>query len=205
MKIDVSFVKDLPVWLKTTLVVLILTVVTVGFFAVARISNTDAELCRSCHPVIHRQWAQSKVHPQTVTCYECHSRHRGAFPAADDTLFNHYRSLVIPEKFRADQERIVANCIRCHADIPEQLDKQKKTKIVKISHKKHFKGEKVKIDSCLTCHYSVTHDKYSVETNRPRMHGCFTGDCHVKDRRDERCDLCHYVKLTDSPEKMLAE
>ncbi|MBN2333097.1 MAG: hypothetical protein JXO49_03205 [Deltaproteobacteria bacterium] len=196
MKIDFSFFKFLPTWLKTSLVLAVLMVGVVVFFAISRVSNTHESLCQSCHPVIYRQWHEAKFHPQTVTCYECHSQHRGAFPAPDDTLFNHYRSLVIPEKFLASQQRIHDNCLRCHAEIP-QLNEVKKTRIVKISHKKHFKGEKVKIDNCLACHVSVTHDKFSIETNRPRMHGCFTGECHLADRRDDKCELCHFVKLVD--------
>ena len=197
MKLDFSFFKYLPIWLKTSLVLLVLVGSTVGFFYIARISNTDETLCQSCHPVIYRQWHESKFHPQKVTCYECHSQHRGPFPESDDSMINHYRSLIIPEKFKANKQRLNENCLQCHGDIP-QLKEVKETKIVKISHKKHFKADKVKIDNCLVCHFSITHDKFSIETNRPRMHGCFAGDCHKADRKDDKCELCHFVKLVET-------
>lgn len=197
MKIDFSFFKYLPVWLKTTMVLLVAFTGVVVFFFYARVTNTDETLCLSCHPVIYRQWKESKFHPQTVRCYECHSQHLGAFPAAGESLYHHYLNVVIPEKFSADRKGINKNCLRCHEDVPN-LTEVKKTKIVKISHKKHFKGKKVKIDNCLVCHFSITHDKFSIETNRPRMQGCFTGDCHQADRKDDKCELCHFVKLVET-------
>jgi hypothetical protein len=30
------------------------------------------------------------------------------------------------------------------------------------------------------------------------MHGCFTGDCHKAERKDDKCDLCHFVKLVET-------
>ena len=197
MKIDFSFFKYLPAWLKTSLVLMVAVIGIVVFFVYARVTNTDETLCLSCHPVIYRQWKESKFHPQTVSCYECHSPHYGAFPEVGESLYHHYLSIVIPEKFHADHQTLNANCLRCHGDIP-QLKEVKKTRIVKISHKKHFKGEKVKIDNCLDCHFSISHDKFSIETNRPKMHGCFTGDCHKAERKDDKCDLCHFVKLVET-------
>ena len=197
MKIDFSFFKYLPVWLKTSMVLAVVFIGVVVFFVYARVTNTDETLCLSCHPVIYRQWKESKFHPQKVGCYQCHSPHKGAFPEQGESLYHHYLNVVIPEKFSADHKAINKNCIRCHEDIP-QLKEVKKTKIIKISHKKHFKGEKVKIDNCLVCHFSISHDKYSIETNRPRMQGCFAGECHQADRKDDKCELCHFVKLVET-------
>jgi len=198
MKLDLSFFKYLPVWLKTSLVLVAAVVGLVIFFVYARVTNTDDTLCASCHPVIYRQWAESKVHPQKVSCYECHSPHYEAFPeaGAKESLYHHYLSKIIPEKFHSSRTHINENCLRCHSDIP-QLQEVKKTRIIKISHKKHYKGEKVKIENCAVCHSSITHDKYSIETNRPRMQGCFLGECHVADKKEDRCELCHFVKLVE--------
>ncbi len=196
MKIDLSFVKNLPIWLKTSLLLVAAVLGVVIFFFYARVTNTDDTLCASCHPTIYRQWKESKFHPQTVSCYECHSPHYTAFPKVGESVYHHYLSIIIPEKFYAADSRINKNCLRCHADIPE-LKEVKKTRIIKISHKKHFKGEKVKIDNCIVCHISITHDKYSIETNRPRMQGCFLGECHVADKKEDRCELCHFIKLVE--------
>ncbi len=196
MKIDFSFIKHLPVWLKTILLLISAVLGLVIFFVYARVTNTDETLCLSCHPTIYRQWHESKFHPQSVSCYECHSPHLEAFPEKGESFYHHYLSIIIPEKFHADRDSINANCLRCHADIPK-LEKVKKTRIVKISHKKHFKGEKVKIDNCVVCHYSISHDKFSIETNRPRMHGCFLGECHQAEKKEERCEICHFVKLVE--------
>ena len=201
MKIDLSFFKHLPIWLKTSLLLVSAVLGLIIFFFYARVTNTHETLCASCHPTIYRQWEESKFHPQTVSCYECHSPHYEAFPDAGEPLYHHYLSKVIPEKFYAGHTQLNENCLRCHADIPE-LKEVKKTRIVKISHKKHFKSEKVKIDNCVVCHVSIAHDKYSIETNRPRMQGCFLGECHVADKKEDRCELCHFVRLVEK-EKVL--
>jgi hypothetical protein len=200
MKIDLSFYNDLPVWLKTSLIIGILVATVVGFFAVARYTDKDDGLCQGCHPVIHQMWEESHSHPaDQVTCYECHTKHLAAFPEDDTNLIIHYRDKIIPIHFKSGPEVLNANCLRCHPEIP-QLEEVKKTRIIKISHKKHFKGQKVKIDSCLVCHYAVAHDKYSIPTNRPRMQGCFAGDCHKAERNKDRCELCHFVKLVEKGE-----
>ncbi len=197
MKLDFSFFKYLPTWLKTTMVLLLAVIGIVVFFLYSRVTNTDETLCLSCHPVIYRQWHESKFHPQTVGCYQCHSPHYEAFPEPGESLYHHYLSIIIPEKFHADHQTLNANCLRCHEDIPRQKE-VKKTRIIKISHQKHFKGEKVKIDDCLVCHLAIAHDKYSIETNRPRMQGCFAGNCHKEEKmNDKKCDLCHFIKLVD--------
>ncbi len=200
MKIDLDFFNDLPVWLKTSLIIGVMVSVVVGFFAVARYTDKDDGLCQGCHPVIHQMWEESRSHPaDKVTCYECHTKHLKAFPEDDTNLIIHYRDKIIPIHFNSGPEVLNANCLRCHPEIPK-LEEVKKTRIIKISHAKHFKGKKVKIDSCLVCHYPVAHDKYSLPTNRPRMQGCFAGKCHLAERKKERCELCHFVKLVEKGE-----
>ena len=51
MKIDLSFFKYLPTWLKTTMVLAVVFIGVVVFFVYARVTNTDETLCLSCHPV----------------------------------------------------------------------------------------------------------------------------------------------------------
>jgi hypothetical protein len=199
MKFDFSFIKDLPTWLKTSLVLVAVVAGVIVFFVYARVTNTDDTLCNSCHPVIYQQWHESRFHPQSVSCYECHAKHLEAFPEPGESVYHHYLSKVIPEKFHSADSYINDNCLRCHGDIPKS-EEVKKTRIIKISHAKHFKGKKVKIDSCLVCHFTITHDKYSLPTNRPRMQGCFTGECHQAERNEKRCELCHFVKLVEKGE-----
>ncbi len=202
MKIDLGFIKDLPVWLKTSLIIGVLLSVVVGFFAIARYTDKDDGLCRGCHPTIHGMWQISKTHPaDKVTCYECHTKILEAFPESGTNPIVHYRDKIIPIHFNSGRKVLNDNCLRCHADIPE-LKEVKNTRIVKISHAKHFKAEKVKIDDCMVCHSALAHDKYSVATNRPRMQGCFLGECHVADKKEDRCELCHFVKLVEK-EKVL--
>ena len=202
MKIDFSFYKDLPVWLKSSLIIGVVLFVIVGFFGIARYTDKDDGLCQGCHPTVHALWKSSKTHPaDKVTCYECHTKEMGTFPDKDTNLIVHYRDKIIPVHFNSGREMLNNNCLRCHADIPK-LKEVKKTRIVKISHAKHYKAEKVKIDDCMVCHYAVAHDKYAIETNRPRMQGCFLGECHKEDTKKERCELCHFVKLVEK-EKVL--
>ena len=202
MKIDFNFIKDLPGWLKTSLVIGITISVLVGFFAFARYTDKDDALCRSCHPSIHEMWQTSKTHPSDkVTCYECHTKYIEAFPEAGESLYIHYRDKIIPENFNSGRKVLNGNCLRCHEDIPK-FKEVKNTRIVKISHEKHYKSEKVKIDDCMVCHNSLAHDKYAIETNRPRMQGCFLGECHKADIKEDRCELCHFVKLVEE-EKVL--
>ncbi len=202
MKIDFKFVSDLPVWLKTSIVIAIVLAILVVFFMFARYTDIDQGLCRPCHPTIHQMWESSNAHPAgKVSCHECHANHLDAFPEDDTNIFAHYRDKILPGHFYSSSKVINDNCIRCHADIPE-LKEVKNTRIVKISHAKHFKAEKVKIDDCLVCHQDLAHDRYSVATNRPRMQGCFLGECHVADKKEDRCELCHFVKLVDK-EKVL--
>ena len=167
MKIDFSFYKDLPVWLKTSLIIGVLLAVIVGFFSVARYTDKDDGLCRGCHPTIHGLWQASGSHPAAkVTCYECHTKKLGAFPEGGSNPLVHYRDMIIPVHFNSGREVLNANCLRCHPEIP-QMKEVKNTRIVKISHAKHYKAEKVKIDDCLVCHEALAHDKYSLPTNRP--------------------------------------
>ena len=56
MKIDFSFYKDLPVWLKSSLIIGVVVFVLVGFFAVSRYTDINDGLCRGCHPTIHAMW-----------------------------------------------------------------------------------------------------------------------------------------------------
>jgi hypothetical protein len=202
MKIDFSFYKDLPVWLKSSLIIGVVVSVVVGFFAIARYTDKDDGLCQGCHPTVHALWQNSKTHPAAkVTCYECHTKEMGTFPDKDTNPIVHYRDKIIPIYFNSGRQMLNDNCLRCHADIPK-LKEVKNTRIVKISHEKHYKSEKVKIDDCMVCHYAVAHDKFAIETNRPRMQGCFLGECHKADTKEDRCELCHFVKLVEK-EKVL--
>ncbi|HDS16167.1 MAG TPA: hypothetical protein ENN66_06075 [Proteobacteria bacterium] len=202
MKIDFSFYSDQPVWLKTSLIIGIVVSVIVGFFAIARYTDKDDGLCRSCHPTIHELWHSSQSHPAAkVTCYECHTKPLGAFPESGSNPIVHYRDKIIPVHYNSGRSVLNENCLRCHSEIPK-LQEVKSTRIVKISHAKHYKAEKVKIDDCMVCHYAVAHDKYAIATNRPRMQGCFLGECHQADTKADRCELCHFVKLVEK-EKVL--
>ncbi len=177
----------------------VLVLAGVGLFlAAARVINSTPGQCATCHPVLTAMWEESQGHPaDKVTCYQCHAQH-AKLPESLNVLA-YVRDTAIPEKYASAKERVEARCEGCHADI--RGAEKEKDRIIRINHKVHLTGTDAQGRplnlSCMDCHRSIAHDKAEVPTNRPRMYGCFTGDCHRKDRNKDNCKRCHYQKLTE--------
>jgi hypothetical protein len=81
-------------------------------------------------------------------------------------------------------------------------------KVVQVNHKLHLvsardgQGQPLGL-GCLSCHRNIAHDKAQVETNRPTMAGCFTAECHRRDRNKDNCRRCHYQQLTEPGQEVL--
>ncbi len=179
-----------------------LAVVALGGVAVflwgARVINSTPSQCATCHPVLTEMWRGSQGHPaDRVTCYQCHARHV-ELPASPN-LLGYVRDRIIPEKYAASDDRIESRCEGCHSGIRSATEERRK--VVRINHKVHLSGKDAQGKplnlGCLDCHRSIAHDKAEVPTNRPRMYGCFTGDCHRKDRNKDNCTRCHYQRLVE--------
>ncbi|MBI2843061.1 MAG: hypothetical protein HYX78_06640 [Armatimonadetes bacterium] len=133
--------------------------------------------CGNCHKKSHEPelWRQSEVHPNSVTCIDCHATSRG----------------FILRNFSAQPSRINPNCLRCHKleevkKIGSPGYKFKKNKSnVRIPHELHV--EQVGA-SCTDCHYNLVHDRREHKTNRPPMEGCLS-KCHASDAKN--CRKCH--------------
>lgn len=176
----------------------------VGFFLAARHLNTTPDQCATCHPVLTAMWERSQGHPaDEVTCYECHAQH-AELPDSPN-LFGYVRDQIIPEKYLSADERVEARCQSCH----EMRNAEKETeKIIRVNHKVHLvtgldgQGRPLEM-KCLDCHRNIAHDTAAIETYRPRMVGCFVGDCHQKDRNKDNCRRCHYQHLAEPGQPLL--
>jgi hypothetical protein len=171
----------------------------------ARWVNTSPNQCATCHPELTAMWKRSQGHPSDkVTCHECHAEHQQA--PVGPNLAAYARDTFIPEKYLSTDKRLEARCETCHKDM-RKTDKEKR-QIVKINHKVHLapltdtQGRVVTL-TCLSCHRNLAHDKAQIETNRPRMAGCFAGECHRKDRNKDNCLRCHYQQLVEPETKIL--
>ncbi len=171
-----------------------------AFVAGARWVNTSPSQCASCHPELTAMWKRSQAHPaDRVSCHGCHAQH-GELPESPNVLA-YVRDTLIPEKYLAADERIEPLCEGCHEGI--RAAETERDKIIKLNHKVHLAppADGQAPLGCLDCHRNIAHDKAQVETNRPTMAGCFTGDCHRKDRNKDNCRRCHYQHLAEpSPE-----
>lgn len=171
----------------------------VAFVLVAKTVNTHPSQCASCHPEMTALFKESKSHPaERVSCYECHAAHP-ELPEGFNIL-GYVRDLFIPEKYLSAKERLEGQCLTCHAGIPK-ADKER-AKLIKVNHKVHLEkelqmGEKKVRLGCVDCHSNVAHDRTAAPTNRPLMKGCFTADCHAKDRNKDSCQRCHYQVLAE--------
>jgi len=182
-----------------------------GFFAVvlaagvalfvlgARWVNTSPQQCATCHPELTAMWQRSQGHPEEkATCHDCHSEHAQA--PVRPNLAAYARDELIPEKYLSTDARLQSRCEGCHKDM-RQADKEKK-QLIRLNHKVHLapildpQGRQIQL-GCLSCHRTIAHDKALVETNRPRMTGCFAGSCHQKDRNKDNCRRCHYQQLVE--------
>ncbi len=176
----------------------------VGFFLTARYLNTTPAQCATCHPVLTAMWERSQGHPaDRVTCYECHAQH-AELPGSPN-MFGFVRDQIIPEKYLSTDERVEARCQGCHEMRAAETEVKK---IIRVNHKVHLvtgvdlQGQPLEM-GCLDCHRNIAHDKAQIETYRPRMAGCFLGDCHRKDRNKDNCRRCHYQHLTEPDQPLL--
>ncbi len=183
----------------------VLAVAGLGLFVwVARTVNTAPAQCATCHPQLTAMWERSSGHPaDRATCYQCHAQHAELPESPNAAGF--VRDQWIPEKYMASDDRIEGRCSGCHADIRTASEERKK--VIRINHKVHLTGTDARgrpLDlGCLDCHRNIAHDKAQIETNRPRMSGCFVGECHRKDRTKDNCRRCHYQQLTDPEQQVL--
>jgi len=172
----------------------------VGLFLVAaRTINTVPAQCATCHPTVTALWQQSQGHPaDRVTCYQCHAPHP-ELPESVNVVVQ-LRDALIPERYRAVDERVQGRCEGCHEGIREAKEETKK--IIRLNHQMHLvtgkdpEGKPLSM-ACLDCHRSIAHELGPAATNRPKMSGCFAGKCHVEDRNDTNCRRCHYQQLAE--------
>jgi len=178
--------KQIP---KKPLVILIVFILVVVLIIAAvpvnliRHTTRSPSFCKDCHPEIVQQWQQSRVHPDSITCTECHIR--GWKP--------------VPVTYEADPSITLPNCERCHDQ--QRAQQEVIRKLIKISHKIHLEDLKEKnVElNCLDCHWTVAHDNGNPATNRPTMVGCFSPTCHPLEK--ETCELCHFTERFFAAEK----
>ncbi len=133
--------------------------------------------CANCHSKSREPelWRQSKVHPRSVTCIDCHATSRS----------------FILRNLSAKPDRINPNCLRCHkmSDVRKigapGWKFKKNPEHVKIPHELHVEMVGAK---CTDCHYDIVHDRREVKTNRPPMDLCLSR-CHSADA--DNCAKCH--------------
>lgn len=147
-----------------------------SFVVLEQYTTTRRQFCMGCHykQAYSEFWKESKVHPESVRCPECHTKHEQ----------------IIPRYYSADDEMVTPNCIRCHENITktnEQIGFKTNPLNIKIPHKFHLEDVGAQ---CTDCHANISHDKEEPQTNRPRMENCFK--CHEKEDTRESCLKCHY-------------
>jgi len=128
-------------------------------------------ICLSCHA---RQssiamWSPSKIHPDRVTCVDCHAKPGQLFP----------------RHFFAD-EQVNNNCLFCHRTMAAKQTEE--VHHMKIAHKLHIEESKL---MCIDCHRNIAHEKMEAGTNRPRRLTCM--ECHEEAIAGgpEACMKCH--------------
>lgn len=160
-------------------------VVGITFFgAIEKYTTGTPQFCMSCHA--HQGnidfLASSTRHPKKVTCPECHADH----------------TVLVPRDFKADDERVNANCRRCHTDVLEKEPNYNNNPLkIIMNHQFHLEGVGAQ---CTDCHRNISHDKIEPVTNRPRMEFCF--QCHQVNR--ETCSKCHTKGHMNPPKQAKA-
>lgn len=154
------------------------------FGVIEKYTTGTPQFCMSCHA--HQGnidfLASSTRHPKKVTCPACHADH----------------TALIPRDFKADDERVNANCRRCHQSVLEEEPEygNNPLKII-MNHRFHLEGVGAQ---CTDCHRNISHDKLEPITNRPRMEFCF--QCHEVNR--ETCSKCHTKGHLNPPKQARA-
>jgi len=128
-------------------------------------------ICLSCHArqTSISMWAPSAIHPDSVTCANCHAKAGQLFP----------------RDFFAD-ERVNGNCLVCHGHVAKK--EMEEGHHIKIAHKLHIEESKL---MCIECHRNIAHEKMEAKTNRPRRLTCV--ECHEEaiSGGPESCTKCH--------------
>ncbi len=168
--------KDLKKYVFPLVFVVIVIFFTI--FWLVRTTTVSTMYCGICHFKEARLFSTSFIHnTKNSDCIDCHD----------------LSSLSLSKHFTSDSKIMNSKCESCHREIKERKEIKGK-KIIKMDHKVHLDGVKASM-KCLECHGGLAHDIGSYATNRPTMTGCFTGDCHIKERDIKKCDYCHYVKF----------
>lgn len=156
----------------------IVATILVAVYLLMRTTSTSSMYCGNCHFKESQLFKTSFVHnDKNSRCVSCH-----------DLAF-----MSFSKHFTSDPQILNAKCESCHKEIKDRKEIKGK-KIIKMDHKVHVDGVKASM-KCLDCHNSIAHDVGSYSTNRPSMAGCFTGECHIKEKDIKKCDYCHYVKF----------
>lgn len=128
-------------------------------------------ICLSCHArqTSISMWAPSDIHPDRVTCVNCHAKAGQLFP----------------RDFFAD-ERVNDKCLGCHGHVAEKEIEE--AHHMRIAHKLHVEESKL---MCIDCHRNIAHEKMEAGTNRPRRLTCV--ECHEEaiSGGPESCTKCH--------------
>lgn len=151
----------------------------------AYFTSRNPVFCNTCHTKTHEPelWRMSKVHPNSVTCIDCHATSRG----------------LILRNFSAQPKRVNPNCIRCHklSDVRKiggpGYRFKKNVNNVRIPHELHV----IELGAnCTDCHYNLVHDRRKHKTNRPPMEGCLS-QCHAAEA--DNCGKCHPSGIPTGP------
>ncbi|MDZ7262509.1 MAG: NapC/NirT family cytochrome c [candidate division KSB1 bacterium] len=165
-----------PLIILIVFFLVIVLIIAIPPISLVRHTTHSPSFCQDCHPEVVQQWQQSRVHPTSVTCTDCHVS--GWQP--------------VPVTYEADSQTTLPNCENCHDQ--QKTQKEVVKKIIKISHQIHLEElqkRNLKLN-CLDCHWTVAHDNGVPATNRPTMRGCFTPNCHPIEK--ETCQLCHFTE-----------
>ena len=181
---SLATIKNIKILLKSKWVIFgvgpIMTLIGAALVIwIGHLLTTHPAICLSCHA---RQssipmWASSKIHPDRVTCVDCHAKIGQLFP----------------RHFFAD-ERVNDNCLGCHK--PVTAKEMEEAHHTKIAHKLHIEESKL---MCIDCHRNIAHEKIEAGTNRPHRLTCM--ECHEEaiSGGPEACMKCHTKIPVKSP------
>lgn len=158
--------------------IFVIIVIFVTLIWLLRTTTVSTMYCGLCHFKEANLFKTSFVHnTKNSSCVSCHD----------------LSPISLSKHFTSDPKIMNSKCEGCHKEIKERKEIKGK-KIIKMDHKVHLDGVKASM-KCLDCHSFLAHDSGSYATNRPTMAGCFTGECHPKEKDIKKCDYCHYVKF----------
>ncbi len=184
--------KELPRWVKLTLLFIVLSLVLGGLIW-GSIKTSDSLFCSSCHPMRekHSSWRKS-IH-KVAPCVDCHRGEGITNYILEKTDLIRY----LYKTYTSYQEPIFAQvensaCVSCHREI---MDKTVTRYGIRVDHESLMKGG----FKCVDCHSTVAHEKNSLRKNFPAMSKCII--CHDGVKLSSDCKTCHLEDYGKTPRK----